>query len=49
VHMAALQAHGATPAHRSSFAPVREAIAARANTPHATAHVSTHTTTKAAV
>ncbi len=27
VHMAALKAHGATPAHRTSFAPVREAIA----------------------
>jgi ribonuclease HII len=26
VHMAALKAHGATPAHRRSFAPVRQAI-----------------------
>jgi ribonuclease HII len=26
VHMAALKAHGATPAHRKSFAPVREAL-----------------------
>lgn len=30
VHMAALKAHGATPAHRKSFAPVRMAIEAAA-------------------
>jgi ribonuclease HII len=40
VHMAALQAHGATPAHRSSFAPVREAIAAQAS-----ARTTTHAAT----
>ncbi len=28
VHMAALKAHGATPVHRKSFAPVREALLA---------------------
>jgi ribonuclease HII len=28
VHMAALKAHGATPVHRKSFAPVREAVLA---------------------
>jgi ribonuclease HII len=40
VHMAALQAHGATPAHRSSFAPVRQAMAAQAAAPLTTAHAA---------